>query len=632
MLAMVSGVRALPRETVYLDGLLAAASRMARATQFREVLAVAVEQAEEFLGPVGGMLVLLDASKRMLVIAALEDVPDSVICGNKSLPLAAHLPMADAVNTAQAIWISGADERARRYPELAARTPEQYACGSLPLADAEVPLGLLCLIRMGAGMGTGAAPKPFDETERAFAGVLADLVAAAVGRLTGVRESTAGPDTDAEGIGIYERDPVGAVAQAIPAGSDRAGELARHPANAAILGQLSAALATAVTVADFRQATAAALPVLGADGLVIAGQEADRVYVVACAGVTSALTRQLDSLPRAARMPTGETLSNRVPEYARSTDMLLARHPHFRSMLGGLADHAWAILPLASGYDAPAACLLAFPPGWSPAGSEQARFIMASGLLAQALDRCRTHDHEHHLVSQMQHGPPASLPGLALAYGYRPSTFGLGVGGDFYDALLQPDGTTALVIGDIQGHGSHVAAMADRLRTALRAYALDGHAPAEVMARASRFLAHLNRDRDNAQYATCCYVTFVPSTGHVQICCAGHPRPIMLTENAPASLLGLDTGLTLGVDPDHRYSASAFTLAEGSTLVLYTDGLIERPGSDITLTTGEILRELDEIRSAQPAAVLAGLHPLSDPGPRYDDIAVLAARRTSEPA
>jgi PAS domain-containing protein len=716
MLAMVSGVRALPRETVYLDRLLAAASRMARATQFREVLAAAVEQAEEFLGPVGGMLVLLDASRRVLVIAAMEDVPDSVICGNKSLPLAAHLPMADAVNTARAIWISGADERARRYPELAARTPEQYACGSLPLADAEVPLGLLCLIRMGADMGAGAAPTPFDEAERAFACVLADLVAAAVRRLTGVRESAAGTDTGADEIGIYEWDPagdclysnpgmlrlhgqppagsanpgveaisgglpefsaaarelaargngrvvsypclvgdgelrlleargylvagsqgrqprlVGVVAQATPAGSDRAGELARHPANAAILGQLSAALATAVTVEDFRQATAAALPVLGADGLVIAGQEADRVYVVACAGVTSTLTRQMDSLPRAARMPAGETLSNRVPEYARSTDALLARYPHFRSMLGGLDDHAWAILPLASGSDAPAACLLAFPPGWSPVGSQQARFIMASGLLAQALDRCRTHDHEHQLVSQMRHGPPAALPGLTLAYGYRPSTFGLGVGGDFYDAMLQPEGTTALVIGDIQGHGSHVAAMADRLRTALRAYALDGHAPAEVMARASRFLAHLNRDRDNAQYATCCYVTFAPATGHVQICCAGHPHPIMLAENGPASLLGLDTGLTLGVDPDHRYSASAFTLTEGSTLVLYTDGLIERPGSDITLTTREILRELDEIRSAHPAAVLAGLHPLSAPGPRYDDIAVLAAHRTREPA
>jgi hypothetical protein len=369
--------------------------------------------------------------------------------------------------------------------------------------------------------------------------------------------------------------------------------------------------------------------VLGAGGLVIAGQEADRIHVVACAGITSAATSQRPGLSRAARMPAGGALSHRVPEYARSTDALLARFPHFQDVIGGLDDLAWAVLPLASGYDAPAACLLAFPRGWSPAGSEQARFLMASALLAQALDRCRTHDHEHDLVGQMRHGPPAALPGLTLAYRYRPSAFGLGVGGDFYDAFLQPDGTPALVVGDVQGHGSRVAAMADRLRTVLRAYALDGHAPPEVIARASRFLAHLNSDGDNAQYATCCYLTVDPATGRVHACGAGHPRPILLSDREPACLLPLDAGLPLGIEPDHRYSTSTFTLTPGSTLLLYTDGLIERPGTDIAVTTKEILRDLDDFRSAEPTAILAGLYPLNDSGPRYDDIAVLAARLTS---
>jgi hypothetical protein len=209
---MGSGLQALPRRAVYLERLRYAAARMAQATQFPEVLSAAVEQAEEFLGTVGGMLVLLDPSRRMLVVTALENVPASVMCGNKSLPLAAHLPMADAVKEGRAVWISGADERARRYPELAARMPENYACGSLPLADAEAPLGLLCLIRMG----TGSAPRPFDEAEQAFAAVLADLVAAAVSRLAGV--------------------------------GGGATQLAGLPESAAIFGELSAALAAAVTV------------------------------------------------------------------------------------------------------------------------------------------------------------------------------------------------------------------------------------------------------------------------------------------------------------------------------------------------------------------------------------------------
>jgi serine phosphatase RsbU (regulator of sigma subunit) len=102
----------------------------------------------------------------------------------------------------------------------------------------------------------------------------------------------------------------------------------------------------------------------------------------------------------------------------------------------------------------------------------------------------------------------------------------------------------------------------------------------------------------------------------------------MLADGEPARLLALDAGLPLGIDPDHGYIASTFTLSPGSTLLLYTDGLIERPGADMTLTTQEILRELNQIHPAEPAAIVAGLRPLSDPGPRYDDIAVLAARLT----
>jgi serine phosphatase RsbU (regulator of sigma subunit) len=84
--------------------------------------------------------------------------------------------------------------------------------------------------------------------------------------------------------------------------------------------------------------------------------------------------------------------------------------------------------------------------------------------------------------------------------------------------------------------------------------------------------------------------------------------------------------LPLGIEPDHRYSGSAFTLTPGSTVLVYTDGLIERPGADIAVTTKETLRDLDDIGSAEPAAILAGLNLLDERGPRYDDIAVLAAR------
>jgi hypothetical protein len=401
---------------------------------------------------------------------------------------------------------------------------------------------------------------------------------------------------------------------------------ASYPVSGAIPGDLSAALAAAVTVNDFRDAAAIAVRVLGADGLVVAEQEADRVQLLGRAGFTTAELDRCDSGPQSARKPAGGALARRVPVYARSNEELLACCPHFRHAVGGLDDRAWAVLPLASGYDAPAACLLAYPLGWSPTGPEQARLLMTAGLLGQALDRCRMHDLSRRLIAEMRIGPLPDLPGLALASRSRPRTFGLGVGGDFYDVLLQPDRTPALVIGDVQGHGARAASTADRLRSAVRAYALDGHDPAEIIGRTSRFLADLNGDGEHVLYATCCYVTIDPPTGCLHACRAGHPLPIVVPDGAPAGLLDVDGGPPLGVDPGHHYAAGTFTLEPGSALLLYTDGLTERPGTDIEAGTQDILGDLSAMRSADLDAMLGALRPLNDRGPRYDDIAVLAAR------
>jgi hypothetical protein len=189
-----AGLRVLPRETFGLNHLLGAAARMTEASELSEVLAVAVEQAADFLGPVGGLLGLLDASRRTIVFAGLQGVPASMMRGNRSVPADADLPMAEALRSGRAVWLSGAAERARRYPGLAARTPEPYACGSVPLPGAGRPLGVLCLTRMREG----ARQRPFGEAERIFAYTLADLVGAAI----------AGRAGDRAGIGVYQWDLV----------------------------------------------------------------------------------------------------------------------------------------------------------------------------------------------------------------------------------------------------------------------------------------------------------------------------------------------------------------------------------------------------------------------------------------
>jgi serine phosphatase RsbU (regulator of sigma subunit) len=255
---------------------------------------------------------------------------------------------------------------------------------------------------------------------------------------------------------------------------------------------------------------------------------------------------------------------------------------------------------------------------------------MIAGLLAQVLDRCRTHDLEHRVITELQRdisgGPLADLPGLTLAGRYRPGNFGVGLGGDFYDAFTQPDGKPAMFVGDVQGHDSHAAVTASRLRIALRAYALEGHGPAQIVGHANRVLADLNGDSADAVYATCCYVSFDPARGRLALSRAGHPHPIVITDGQRARTLTADGGLPLGIDTGQHYPTSVFTIQERSTLVLYTDGLIERPGTDIETGMRDTLRELTALHSPDPGTTLAGLSSLNRAAGRFDDIAVLAAR------
>ena len=698
---MSTGAGVLNPEAGFAVELAAAVGRMMAAPDLPAIAAAVAEAAAEVLGPVGVMAGLRDASGQALVIAGLHDVPPSVMCANRTLPLSARLPITDAVVTGQPVWMSGTAERARKYPELAARTPEPYACGSLPLTEAGVPLGVICLIRMA---GPDGVTKPFAADERPFAGLLADLAGPAIGRLARTRDG--GPAGGAE-AGVFEWDPdsdqlwctagmlrlhqqpcdagpadlvrqasakelpgfppvlealaaardgraiayrglaadgrpillqargcpvtgawsgqrrvVGIVTEAVSGG---AGSPGPDPYGRLLPGELSAIVAAAVTMGDFSRAAAASLRTLTADGLLIAEQDADRIHIVTVAGLSAVAAR-----PRGyrweARIPAGARLSDRTPVYVKSTPELLARFPHWRPVVAGLGNRAWAVLPLASGYGAPATCLLVYRPGWSPSGSEQTRLLMVAGLLGPALDRCRAHDHQHRLITAMRPDPPRALPGLTIACRYQPGTFGLCIGGDFCDAFTGSTGTPALVIGDVQGHGPAAAGIADKLRTAIRAYALDGHSPARILARASRFLADLIGDDPRPRYATCCYATFDPSSGRLRASRAGHPQPILVTPGGSARPLAVRGGPPLGVSPATRYPGSTCAITPASTVLLYTDGLIERPGADTETRTRELLSELDANRAASPYDMLAALTTLNDTGPRHDDIAVLAAR------
>jgi Stage II sporulation protein E (SpoIIE) len=431
----------------------------------------------------------------------------------------------------------------------------------------------------------GPASGPFTPGEQAAASALAELAGAAVTRLT----------------------DAGLAAWRVP--------VARPGPH----GDLASALAAVVSLPDLGEAAETGLSSVGAQGVIIAEQEGYMVHTVARAGFTPVEREQMRAGVRV-RKPAGQVLAPRAADYVVSTAELLSRYPHFADFVAGADPHAWSVAALPSGYGAPAACLFAFPPAQPPDGPTQVRLVMLRGLMGQTLDRCRVHDQEHRLVTGLHGTMPGELPGLRLAWRYQPGTPGLSLGGDFYDAFVSCDGTPALVIGDVQGHGPAAAIMAARLGTAIRAYAMDSSEPAEIIGRASRFLAAMNADSPDPLYATCCCLTVDPRTGHGRACRAGHPYPITVTSRGPAVLPAGDGGLPLGVDPDYAYRDFLFTLQPGDSILLYTDGLVDYPdpGSEA------LVHALSGGSYADPAALVAGLPQFSQ-AEYCDDIAVLAA-------
>src|SRR5690606_37694458 len=127
----------------------------------------------------------------------------------------------------------------------------------------------------------------------------------------------------------------------------------------------------------------------------------------------------------------------------------------------------------------------------------------------------------------------ADVPGLTMAARYLPGGAGQRVGGDWYDTVPLPGGRVALVIGDVAGRGVDAASMMGQLRSAVRAYVLEGGVPADALERLNRFLLSLAWD----SMATACVLLLEPATGRIRFANAGHPPPLVLTPGGEVQAL-----------------------------------------------------------------------------------------------
>ncbi len=252
---------------------------------------------------------------------------------------------------------------------------------------------------------------------------------------------------------------------------------------------------------------------------------------------------------------------------------------------------------------------------------------LAADRVALALDHARVYEREHRIAETLQRSllPERlpQLPGLSVAARYLPAAAEAEVGGDWYDVLPTPNGGVGLVMGDVAGKGLAAASMVGRLRSALRAYALEGHSPVRVVEQLNRLIW---TEEDESQMATLVYVVVDPVAEQLHWVNAGHPPPLLLTEERLPHYLESGASVPLGVLPFPEYQEATVPIDPGATVVLYTDGLVERPGENID-TGLDRLADIVRGSTTQPQQLCdLVLGELVPDGGALDDVALLTLR------
>ncbi|MFC9254561.1 PP2C family protein-serine/threonine phosphatase [Amycolatopsis thailandensis] len=217
---------------------------------------------------------------------------------------------------------------------------------------------------------------------------------------------------------------------------------------------------------------------------------------------------------------------------------------------------------------------------------------------------------------------PGRLPviaGMEFSARYVPGTEP-GVGGDWYDLFPLPGDRLGMVMGDVAGHGLNAAVIMGRLRSALRAYALETDDPAEVLSKLDRKVQHF----EPGALATVMYGLVPASRSRVAISLAGHLPPVLAAPGLPSAFVDVPVDPPIGVTGPRRRTTDV-ELPPGGVLAFYTDGLVER--RDHLIDVG-LQRLTDVVTPDQPGVVCARvMAALVGATPAQDDIALLVARR-----
>ncbi|QEU83013.1 protein phosphatase [Streptomyces subrutilus] len=403
-----------------------------------------------------------------------------------------------------------------------------------------------------------------------------------------------------------------------------------------IVQRTTDALSRAVTVDDVTAALtgAGALERLGADGLALGLVEGGTMKMIAMSGESLEVLGERNLTRMDGSLPLSRAVLTRQARFVTSLSALGEEFPLLRDYLGRIHYSAAAYLPLIAQARAIGGLVLFYRSRTEFSPEERNLCLGLAGIVAQSLQRALLFDQEREFATGLQAAMlPRRIPeitGGEIAVRYHAAWSGREVGGDWYDVISLPRDRVGIVVGDVQGHDTHAAAIMGQLRIALRAYAGEGHPPSTVLARASRFLAELDTER----FATCMYAQVDLATGGVRAVRAGHLGPLIRHTDGRTGWPNVRGGLPLGLATlfaQEEFPETRLDLVPGETLVLCTDGLVEEPGTAITQGMEALAHA---VRSGPQEAGALADHLSDRLWERWgsgDDVALLVLRRAPDP-
>ena len=546
-----------------------------------EVAAAILSEAAEALGAAAGGLGVVTTDGRsfefMSRIGAVRGTASSV-------PVETIGPTTDAFRTGKVVRIEHAEDWRREYPKGSPLLGESAeAALSVPISAGGRTIGAIGL--------RFDRERSFSPDELRFVGSLAEEAGEALERAR-----------------LFEAEQ-------------------RALRRAARLQEVTARLSRAITTEDAARAILrAATASVGAEAAAIALSENEGRSIRVAAGQISRGTLRLRppfDLPVTDHGALVHVYRSGRAQWVESEEAWSGRFGQDLEALRVLGTCMYAV-PIVSRGEPIGALAVFFREGSAEPSSEDTELIRSFAQQAGvALERARMYEVEHEAAVTLQRNlMPEELAhesSIDVVGRYLPATRGVHVGGDWYDLVDRPDGTVALAVGDIAGHGLPAAAAMGQVRSAWRALALSSGDPAGILGSLDRFAAGV----DGAFFSTILTMLLDPSTNELRYASAGHPPALVIDVDRTSRFLEGGRSVPLGLPFDLPRPQAVETISPGAILVLYTDGLIERRDEPLDQGLQRLANAAVQVAGAPLGDVADALLELVA-GERHDDVALLA--------